>query len=49
MTERLTDPGNLASPGIPLLRIESDGARQVVARGMKRAPPTFNRATARVS
>jgi RND family efflux transporter MFP subunit len=32
VTERLTDPGNLASPGIPLLRIESDGARQVVVR-----------------
>ena len=32
VTERLTDPGNLASPGIPLLRLESDGARQVVVR-----------------
>ena len=32
VTERLTDPGNLASPGIPLLRIESGGARQVVVR-----------------
>jgi RND family efflux transporter MFP subunit len=32
VTERLTDPGNLASPGIPLLRVESDGARQVVVR-----------------
>jgi multidrug efflux pump subunit AcrA (membrane-fusion protein) len=32
VTERLIDPGNLASPGIPLLRIESDGARQVVVR-----------------
>ena len=32
VTERLTDPGNLAAPGIPLLRIESDGARQVVVR-----------------
>jgi RND family efflux transporter MFP subunit len=31
VTERLTDPGNLASPGLPLLRIESGGARQVVA------------------
>jgi len=30
VTERLTDPGNLAAPGIPLLRMESDGARQVV-------------------
>ena len=29
VTERLTDPGNQAAPGIPLLRIESDGARQV--------------------
>lgn len=32
VTERLTDPGNLAAPGIPLLRIESGGARQVVVR-----------------
>jgi RND family efflux transporter MFP subunit len=32
VTERLTDPGNLATPGLPLLRIESDGARQVVVR-----------------
>jgi RND family efflux transporter MFP subunit len=32
VTERLTDPGNLASPGIPLLRIESAGVRQVVVR-----------------
>jgi RND family efflux transporter MFP subunit len=32
VTERLTDPGNMASPGMPLLRIESDGARQVVVR-----------------
>jgi RND family efflux transporter MFP subunit len=32
VTERLVDPGNLASPGIPLVRIESDGMRQVVAR-----------------
>jgi RND family efflux transporter MFP subunit len=32
VTERLTDPGNLASPGIPLLRIESGGVRQVVVR-----------------
>jgi RND family efflux transporter MFP subunit len=32
VTERLTDPGNLASPGLPLLRIESEGARQVVVR-----------------
>jgi RND family efflux transporter MFP subunit len=32
ITERLTDPGNLAAPGIPLLRIESDGVRQVVVR-----------------
>ena len=32
VTERLTDPGNLAAPGIPLLRIESDGPRQVVVR-----------------
>jgi RND family efflux transporter MFP subunit len=30
--ERLTDPGNLATPGLPLLRIESGGARQVAVR-----------------
>jgi RND family efflux transporter MFP subunit len=32
ITERLSDPGNLASPGTPLVRIESGGARQVVVR-----------------
>jgi RND family efflux transporter MFP subunit len=32
ITERLIDPGNLAAPGIPLLRIDSDGPRQVVVR-----------------
>jgi RND family efflux transporter MFP subunit len=32
ITERLTDPGNLAAPGVPLLRIDSDGARQIVVR-----------------
>ena len=32
VTERLIDPGNLAAPGIPLLRMESDGERQVVIR-----------------
>jgi RND family efflux transporter MFP subunit len=32
VTERLTDPGNLASPGVALLRLESAGARQVVVR-----------------
>jgi RND family efflux transporter MFP subunit len=32
VTERLTDPGNLAAPGVPLLRVESDGARQIVVR-----------------
>lgn len=32
ITERLSDPGNLASPGTALLRIESDGARQVSVR-----------------
>jgi RND family efflux transporter MFP subunit len=31
VAERLTDPGNLAVPGVPLLRIESAGDRQVVA------------------
>lgn len=29
VTETLTDPGNLASPGVPLLRLESFGAPQV--------------------
>jgi RND family efflux transporter MFP subunit len=32
VTERLIDPGNLAAPGVPLLRLESGGPRQVVAR-----------------
>ena len=32
ITERLTDPGNLASPGVPLLRIETSGTREVVVR-----------------
>jgi RND family efflux transporter MFP subunit len=32
VTERLTDSGNLATPGMPLLRLESDGARQVIVR-----------------
>jgi RND family efflux transporter MFP subunit len=32
VTERLSDPGNLATPGVPLLRIDSDGARQVVVQ-----------------
>jgi RND family efflux transporter MFP subunit len=32
VTERLIDPGNLAAPGVPLLRIESARVRQVVAR-----------------
>jgi RND family efflux transporter MFP subunit len=32
VTERLTDPGNLAAPGVPLLRVDADGARQVVIR-----------------
>lgn len=32
ITERLVDPGTLAAPGMPLLRIESDGLRQAVAR-----------------
>jgi RND family efflux transporter MFP subunit len=32
VTERMTDPGNLAAPGVPLLRIDADGARQVVVR-----------------
>jgi RND family efflux transporter MFP subunit len=32
ITERFTDPGNLAAPGVPLLQVESDGTRQVVVR-----------------
>jgi RND family efflux transporter MFP subunit len=32
VTERLVDPGNLAAPGVPLLHLESDGARQVIVR-----------------
>jgi RND family efflux transporter MFP subunit len=32
VTERLTDPGNLAAPGVPLLRIDSAGTRQVHVR-----------------
>ncbi len=32
VSERLTDPGNLASPGISLLRLESLGAREVRVR-----------------
>ncbi len=29
ITETLTDPGNLAAPGTPLVRLESGGARQI--------------------
>jgi RND family efflux transporter MFP subunit len=32
VTERLADPGSLAAPGAPLLRLEAAGPRQVVAR-----------------
>ena len=32
VSERLIDPGGLAAPGVPLLRVESGGARQVVVR-----------------
>jgi RND family efflux transporter MFP subunit len=32
VTERLTDPGNLASPGMPLLRLDSTGAPHVDVR-----------------
>ena len=32
VTERLVDAGTLAAPGVPLLRIDSDGARQVIVR-----------------
>jgi multidrug efflux pump subunit AcrA (membrane-fusion protein) len=32
VTERLLDAGNLAAPGVPILRLESDGPRQVVVR-----------------
>ncbi|HVW04805.1 MAG TPA: efflux RND transporter periplasmic adaptor subunit [Vicinamibacterales bacterium] len=31
VAERLIDPGNLALPGVPLLRLESAGDRQIVA------------------
>lgn len=30
--ERLTDPGNMAAPGVTLLRIESGGSRQALVR-----------------
>jgi RND family efflux transporter MFP subunit len=32
ISERLVDPGSLASPGVPLVRIESSGARQILVR-----------------
>lgn len=32
VTERLTDPGNLASPGVPLLRLEALSGREVRVR-----------------
>jgi RND family efflux transporter MFP subunit len=32
VTERLIDPGNLASPGTPLVRLDAAGTRQVAAR-----------------
>ena len=32
VTERLVDAGNLAAPGVPLLRLDADGPRQVVVR-----------------
>jgi RND family efflux transporter MFP subunit len=32
VSEWLVDPGNLAAPGVPLVRIESDGPRQVIVR-----------------
>jgi RND family efflux transporter MFP subunit len=32
ITERLADPGDLAAPGVPLVRIESGGAQQAVVR-----------------
>jgi RND family efflux transporter MFP subunit len=32
VTERLMDPGNLAAPGTPLLRLDATGARRVEAR-----------------
>ena len=31
VTERFVDPGTLASPGVPLLRLDADGASKVVA------------------
>jgi RND family efflux transporter MFP subunit len=32
ITERLTDPGNLASPGVPLLRLDAAGAPRLEVR-----------------
>lgn len=32
VTERFTDPGNLATPGLPLLRIDATGRRRVEVR-----------------
>jgi RND family efflux transporter MFP subunit len=32
VTERMIDPGNLASPAVPLLRLDADGAPRVEAR-----------------
>lgn len=32
VTERLVDAGTLAAPGVPLLRVESSGGRQIVVR-----------------
>jgi RND family efflux transporter MFP subunit len=48
VTERLTDPGNLAAPGVPLLRIDADGARQIVVR-MDEARIPYARVGDRVS
>jgi RND family efflux transporter MFP subunit len=32
VTERLTDAGNLAAPGVPLVRVDADGARHALVR-----------------
>lgn len=32
VTETLTEPGNLATPGAPLVRLDADGARQIELR-----------------
>lgn len=48
VTERLTDPGNLAAPGQPLLRIDRSGARRVDVQ-VDEARAAYVRPGARVS